>query len=120
MHVLYWVLLAVLAGVNLHALVALWAALTGHPAAASRQRAWALRCALSGLGAFILSAAVGGVLLASAFSVDAIEPPERAKHVASGISEAMNCFAFGGLGLGLPLVAALVLIGLARRAARRP
>ena len=48
MHILTWILAAILVGVNLHSLVALGAALTGHPAAASRQRAWALRCAVSG------------------------------------------------------------------------
>lgn len=120
MHVLIWILAAVLAGVNLHALLALGAALAARPAGAPRQRVWAIRCAVSGVAAFAFSVVVCGVSVLDAFAVKDIEPSERATHLAMGISNVMNSIAFGVLGLALPILAALVLAGLARRASPRP
>ena len=119
MRVLTWVFAAVLAGVNLHALLALGAALAGRPAGEPRQRAWAIRCALSAVGMFAFSGVLCAVSISSAFSVGEVEPSERARHLAMGISDAMNFLAFGGLGLALPLLAALVLIRHARQSLRR-
>jgi hypothetical protein len=119
MRVLTWIFTAVLLGINLHALVALGAVLIGRATTAPQRRSWAIRCAASSIGFFVLSAVMCGVSISLAFSVDAIAPSEKATHVARGISEAMNCLAFGTVGSAFPFFAALALIVLARRAAPR-
>lgn len=120
MHVLTWVLAAVLVGVNLHALIVLGVALANRPAGAPRQRLWAIRCAVSGVAAFAFSVVVSGVSILNAFAVKDIEPSERAKHLAMGISDVMNSIVLGVVGLVLPIIAAIVLVVLVRRAPPRP
>jgi hypothetical protein len=119
MHVFTWLFTAVSLGVNLLALLALGAVLIGRAKTAPQRRAWAIRCAVSAVGLYVLSAVVCGVSIADAFSLDGIEPSARATRLAMGISQAMNSLAFGVVGSVFPFLAALVLLLLARRAARR-
>jgi hypothetical protein len=60
-----------------------------------------------------------GVSIFSAFSPTEIEPSARAMRLAMGISDAVNCLAFGFVGAAFPFLVALALFLVARRPARR-
>lgn len=117
MHVLTWLFTAVLIGVNLHALVELGWVLLSRVTSAPQRRTWAIRCAASALGFVALSWVTCGIAVANGFSYAERAPPDRAEHLARGISEAMNRLAFGAAGSASPCLATVVLRVLARRAA---
>lgn len=117
MRLISWVLTAALVGTNFLGLIALGAVLMGRARTAAERRTWALRCATSAVGLLVLSFVLCGVSVSQAFSLDGVEPSEKAKQLAMGISDAMNCIAFGVVGSALPFMAAIALVVLARRAA---
>lgn len=115
MYTLAVLLLAVGLGVNLHALVALGAVLTGLAPAAIQRRTWASRCVASAVGFIASTLVICAVKIAYSLSSAGIEAPD---DIPMGISEALNCLAFSVVGSLFPLLAALALTLLARRAAR--
>lgn len=109
---------AVFLGINLHALLALGALLTGRAKTAIQRRTWAVRCAASTMGFVALAAVLCGLSIAAAGTATGPDPSARATRLASGISEALNCLAFTLVGSTLPLFVALLCTVLARRASR--
>ncbi len=119
MRVLTWLVTAVSLGINLHALLALGAVLTGRSTTATERRTWAVRCAASALGFVALSAVVCGLSIGSVGTATGADPSARASRLAMGISEALNCLAFAIVGSALPLFVALVCTFLAWQASRQ-
>ncbi len=59
--------------------------------------------------AVLLSSAVGSLQAFGAIGGESIDPSQRARLLAEGISEALNCIAFGVVTFLLPAVVTLVL-----------
>ncbi|MEP7123218.1 MAG: hypothetical protein ABJE95_19980 [Byssovorax sp.] len=119
LHVLTWLLIAVLLGAQIHALVALAWVAAGRAKPPIQRRKLAVRCAASALVLIVVSVVAGGASIAAGWSSGAVDPSQRATLLANFISEVLNCLAAVVLGSAFPLVAALVLALLARRAARQ-
>jgi hypothetical protein len=84
-----------------------------------------LRRLVLACGATLLLSGVFGVIigLRAAFGAvggESFEPSQKARILAEGISEAMNCTAFGVVAFFLPTLVSLVLFLRARRQARTP
>lgn len=80
----------------------LWARWLAKRQGVPRFAAW-VAYGLAVVGGLVIAASVGlGVVIAtSAVSGEAVEPSEKARHLAEGISEVMNCGALGLLVAGL-------------------
>ena len=74
----------------------------------------AVLCLISGLAGTLF----GLVLTFGAVGGESVDPSQKARVLAEGISEAMNCTAFGGIVL-IPAVVALALL-IRRRKRRSP
>jgi hypothetical protein len=111
----WWIVLVV---VNLGMIAA---AVVLRRGADARKRLLRLALVLGALMLLSVLAGAGcGVLRASGAVGAPVDPSQKARLLAEGISEAMNCTAFGVIGFFVPLVAALALGLTAPRSAAPP
>lgn len=109
-----WVPLALVPNV-----VAFVLLLAGRRATTAERLGWLQKRAIACLLVVNVGVLLGMIKLFGAVGGESVDPSQKARLLAEGISEAMNGVAFGLLATPLPLAAAIVIAVRARRLSRR-